>query len=104
MASGQIQRERHRWHRADSNGARAATAGTIRINDSPWRDKRANDSGSQRLTQMRWYRTSSGDRTVGVLPKSRVEKPLVPTGTLVTHTIFFLIIRSSCEPRYGIEP
>jgi hypothetical protein len=31
--------------------------GAIRTNDSPWRDKRANDSGAQRLTHTRWDRT-----------------------------------------------
>jgi len=28
--------------------------GAIRTTDSPWRDKGANDSGTQRLTHMRW--------------------------------------------------
>jgi len=48
--------KRHGWRRADSNDAPAATAATIRANNSPSRDKRANDSGAKRLTHMRWDR------------------------------------------------
>jgi hypothetical protein len=33
--------------------------GTVRTSDSPWRDKRANDSGARRLTHMRWDRTDA---------------------------------------------
>lgn len=50
--------DRHRrfvWSPCRSEGALAATAGT---NDSPWRDKRANDPDPRRLTQIRWDRTT----------------------------------------------
>ena len=55
--------KRHRKRRADSNDAPAATVGTIRTNNSPSRDKRANDSGAQRLTHMRWERTAKPGST-----------------------------------------
>jgi hypothetical protein len=49
--------DRHRrfgWPRTGLGMLLTATAGT---NDSPWRDKRADDSDSRRLTQIRWDRT-----------------------------------------------
>jgi len=54
MASGQIQTRND----TDSAGQiptmlQRQRLGTIRTHDSPWPDKRANDSGAQRLTHMR---------------------------------------------------
>ena len=46
--------------------------GTIRTNDPPWRDKRANDSAAQRLTHMRWDRTAAEMRE-GLARKARPE-------------------------------
>ena len=67
--------DRHRrfgWSPGRSEDALAATAGT---NDSPWRDKRANDPDPRRLTQIRWDRTPAGMR-----PSLSWRCP--PTGTL----------------------
>ena len=76
--------------------ALAATAGT---DDSPGRDKRANDSDPPRLTQIGWDRTD-GRLMPSVAPRGLNLAPGMAPRTCSEHSNYF----SELEPRYGIEP
>jgi hypothetical protein len=70
----------------------------VRTDDSPWREKRANDAGTQRLTHMRWDNTA--DRWPHVaLCGLNLAPGMAPMGCS-RSSIYF----SELEPRYGIKP
>ena len=73
--------------------------GTIRTDDSPWRDKRANDSGTQRLTHTRWDRTRHIHCGQEPADGASLAPGMAPKACSISSNYF-----SELEPRYGIEP
>ncbi len=79
-----------------SGDSLVASAGT---SDSPWRNKRANDSDPWRLTQIRWDRTSGPRRNERLLVSNTLAPGMAPKArSRCSISLSYLVGRTGFEP------